>query len=397
MDRILTVIGTRPEAIKLAPVIEALEASEHLESRVVVTAQHRGMLDQVLDLWGIHPHHDLDLMVPGQSLHGLTSRALEGLSEVIDQERPEWILVQGDTTTAMAGSLAGFYKGVPVGHVEAGLRTYDMSHPFPEEANRRIIGLLARLHFAPTDRAASHLIKEGVDPSRVVMTGNTVVDAFQRIARMPYDVSGSSLAQLPTDKRLVLVTAHRRENFGHGIEEICRAVRWISTVYDDVHIAMPVHPNPHVSGPVHELLGGLDNVTLVEPLDYQPLVWLLKRCFMVLTDSGGVQEEAIGVGKPVLVLRDTTERPEGVEAGNARLVGPHCDRIIRWAQALLDDGITHAAMSKASSPYGDGRASERIVSWLMQPDKTIDLTAPELDNNAYDTYPASLARLGSIS
>jgi UDP-N-acetylglucosamine 2-epimerase (non-hydrolysing) len=396
LETILTVIGTRPEAIKLAPVIKAIEAQDRrFTSRVVVTAQHRDMLDQVLSLWDVRPDHDLDLMRSGQSLGELTSRAMDGLSAVIAAERPSWVIVQGDTSTAMAGALSAFYQGVPVGHVEAGLRTYDMHHPFPEELNRRVVGLATRLHFAPTARAVDNLIREGVDPTRVVQTGNTVVDAFNAVARMPFDVAGSELSRLPRDKRIVMVTAHRRESFGMGIEEICAAVRWIATSYDDVHIAMPVHPNPKVSGPVYAALSGLANVTLLPPLDYRPMVWLMQRSHFLITDSGGLQEEATGVGKPVLILRDTTERPEGVEAGSARLVGAHRDRIIEGAKHLLDDAAAHRQMSRVSSPYGDGRASQRIVACLAEPDRVIDLTAPDLDSTAYDQVPGFSEAVGS--
>ena len=384
METILSVIGTRPEAIKLAPVIREIRRHpDRVRSRVVVTAQHRGMLDQVLSLWGIEPDVDLDLMQPGQGLSRLTSRALDGLSQVIADEQPEWVIVQGDTTTAMTGALAAFYQGVPVGHVEAGLRTYDMDHPFPEEANRRFVGLMARMHFAPTQRAADNLLAEGVDASRVFVTGNTVVDAFHAVRDLPFDRAMSPLADLPDDKRLLLVTAHRRENFGPGIDRICRAIATIADRHD-VHVAFPVHPNPKVAGPVYAALSGRPDVSLLPPLDYQPLAWLLERSHFVITDSGGLQEEATGVGKPVLVLRDATERPEGVLAGNAVLVGAHYERIVTWADRLLTEALTHRRMSTRTSPYGDGHASERIVSLLTESDHVIDLTRPALDTTAYD-------------
>jgi UDP-N-acetylglucosamine 2-epimerase (non-hydrolysing) len=383
VETILTIAGTRPEAIKLAPVIKEIERrSSELRSCIVVTAQHRHLLDRVLDLWRIVPNYDLDIMSPNQSLSALTSRVLGGIADVIEREQPQWVLVQGDTTSAMAGTLAAFYQGVPVGHVEAGLRTYDMYHPFPEEVNRRFISLMARLHFAPTRRAADNLVREGNECTSVYVTGNTIIDAFNTVSKMRFDVANSELCMLPAHKRLILVTAHRRENFGQGIKEICQAIRHLSR-HEDVHIAMPVHPNPHITAPVHAALSDLPNVTLLPPLDYQPFVWLLRRCLFVLTDSGGLQEEATCIGKPVLVLRDTTERPEGVDAGSAVLVGAHRERIIGWAERLLKDESVLQAMTIQSAPYGDGFASRRIVDLLTEQDRVIELTRPMLDRPTY--------------
>lgn len=384
MQTIVTILGTRPEAIKMAPVIKEIQSRrDRLRCCVVVTGQHREMLDQVLGLWGIVPDHDLDLMRPNQSLGALTSRALSAIGEVIAHENPAWVLVQGDTTSAMSAALAAFYQGVPVGHVEAGLRTYDLDRPFPEEANRRFVGLVSKVHFAPTERAYDNLIREGVPDSRVFLTGNTGVDAFRAIAGRPFDPAASALAELPQHKPLVLVTAHRRENFGHGLREICHAVRDVAERHG-VHIAMPVHPNPHVSSTVRAILDGHPDVTLLPPLEYQPLVWLLRRCAFLLTDSGGLQEEAASDGKPVLVLRDTTERWEGVESGNAVLVGTQRERILGWSERLITDSDVYDRMSIRSDAYGDGRASGRIIDLLTESERSLDLSRPSLDSPAYD-------------
>ena len=368
MIKVLTVFGTRPEAIKMAPVVQALARDPTAFTvRVCVTAQHRELLDQVLALFHIAPDYDLDIMRPNQSLAGTAAAVLLGLEPVLEAERPDWVLVQGDTTTVAAASLAAFYSGCRVGHVEAGLRTYDRSQPFPEEMNRRIASLLGDLHFAPTERAAANLRREGIPADRVIVTGNTVIDAIRQVADLPFDPAGTPLADLPLGRRrLILVTAHRRENFGRGMEEICAGLRTLAERHDDIHLVYPVHPNPNVREPVCRLLGGIPNITLLPPLEYQPLVWLMKQSHFVITDSGGIQEEAPGLGKPVLVLRRTTERPEGVEAGVVKLVGPDRAAIAAEAERLLRDPVYYQQMARAANPYGDGRAAERIASALRQ-------------------------------
>lgn len=368
MIKVLTVFGTRPEAIKMAPVVQELARHRHVFTpRVCVTGQHREMLDQVLRLFQIAPDYDLNVMRPAQSLIGVTVAILERLEPILQDEKPDWVLVQGDTTTVMATSLAAFYCGCKIGHVEAGLRTYDKHQPFPEEINRRITSLLGDLHFAPTCWAAANLRREGIRDDRIVVTGNTVIDAIRRVAGLPFDPAGTPLANLPVGKRrVILVTAHRRENFGQGMEEICAGLRILAESNNDVHIAYPVHPNPNVREPVYHTLAGIPNVTLLPPLDYQPLVWLMKQSYFVITDSGGIQEEAPGLGKPVLVLRRTTERPEGVEAGVVKLIGPDCSAIVTYGQKLLSDAGFYQQMARATNPYGDGEASSRIVRALLQ-------------------------------
>ena len=366
--RILVIFGTRPEAIKLFPVIAALKGDPRFDVRVCVSAQHRGMLDQVLDIAGIVPDHDLDLMRPGQTLDALTAALLTGLGAVMDEVRPTRVMVQGDTATAMAGALAAYYRKLPVDHVEAGLRSGNIHHPWPEEVNRKIIGTIASLHFAPTETAAAALRRENVDPARVHVTGNTVIDALHwvtaRIAAEPALVAG--LAELEArfaGKRIVGVTSHRRENFGGGLESIARAVRRIAA-RDDVALIFPVHPNPNVRAVMDQALAGLPNVALIEPLDYPHFARLLALCEIMLTDSGGVQEEAPALGKPVLVMRETTERPEGIVAGTARLVGTDEDRIVTEIFTLLDDKAAYEAMARAHNPFGDGRSAARIVELL---------------------------------
>ncbi len=366
MIRILSVFGTRPEAIKMAPVVNELRRRPDLfTSRICVTGQHREMLDQVLDLFAIAPDDDLNIMRHGQSLGDVTTAVLRGLDPILVAERPDWVLVQGDTTTSMAAGLAAFNRKIRIGHVEAGLRTYDKTRPFPEEMNRRITGVLADLHFAPTEWAAANLRQEGVSDERIVVTGNTVIDALRQVADTPFDPSSTPLATLPIGcKRIIAVTAHRRENFGHGIRQVCGALRDLAARYDDVQIVWPVHPNPHVHGPVHDVLGDVANVTLLPPLDYRSLVWLLKQSHFVITDSGGLQEEAPDLGKPVLVLRDSTERPEGVAAGTVRLVGTDRRELVRWASLLLDNAAAYGQMAHAVNPYGDGHAARRIAEAL---------------------------------
>lgn len=362
--RLLAVVGTRPEAIKMAPVVAEARRRGCVVD-VCATAQHRGMLDQVLDLFGIEPDHDLDLMRPNQTLAGLTARALTAVDGVIDSVEPDWIVVQGDTTTAMVASLAGFYRKVPVAHVEAGLRTGDLMHPFPEELNRIIADRVSRAHFVPTEMSAENLRREGVVDKTVYVTGNTVVDALRAInarnADAPPSDGGVSIAP---DDRLVLVTAHRRESFGDGMRSIARAIKRIANDHDDVRLVYPVHPNPNVREVMHELLDGVPRVDLIDPLDYDGFVALMARAYLILSDSGGVQEEAPSLGVPALVLRTTTERPEAVAAGAVRLVGVDEEAIVEAVDVVLRDPSEHARMAQAVNPYGDGRASERIVSIL---------------------------------
>lgn len=351
----------------MAPVIQELaKYPSQVRSVVCVTAQHRQMLDQVLELFQVVPDYDLDLMEEQQRLVQLTARVLTALGPVLAEVKPDWVLVQGDTTTVMAASLAAFYHRIKVGHVEAGLRTHDKYQPFPEEINRRIAGVIADLHFAPTEWAATNLRREGVPNERIIVTGNTVIDAIQQVAAMPFDPTGTPLADLPIgQKRIILVTAHRRENFGRGMEEICAGLRAIAERYADVHLVYPVHLNPNVQEPVYRMLGDVTNITLLPPLDYQPMVWLLKQSYFVITDSGGLQEEAPSLGKPVLVLREVTERPEAVEAGTVRVVGTDRERIVEEAVRLLEDSDAYHAMAQAINPYGDSHAAERIVGALL--------------------------------
>jgi UDP-N-acetylglucosamine 2-epimerase (non-hydrolysing) len=358
----------------MAPVLLALKgAGERFSTRLCATAQHREMLDQVLRLFKIQPDYDLDLMQPGQNLFELTGRLLTGLKPVLEQDKPDVVLVQGDTTTAMAGALAAFYQHVKVGHVEAGLRTHNKSAPFPEEVNRRIAGVIADYHFAPTEIARENLRHEGVADAAIFVTGNTVVDALRTATRLITDSPdrnrelGAKFALLDPRKRLLLVTGHRRENFGKGFENICLALAELVRRHPDLEIVYPVHLNPNVQEPVNRILGRLPGrVHLIPPLDYLPFVYLLGRCHLVLTDSGGLQEEAPSLGKPVLVMRETTERPEAVTAGTVKLVGTDQGRIIAEVSKLLEDEAAYKAMSFAHSPYGDGKATERIVGILAQ-------------------------------
>jgi UDP-N-acetylglucosamine 2-epimerase (non-hydrolysing) len=366
----LVVFGTRPEAIKMAPLVAALRQDDRIRVKVCVTAQHREMLDQVLSLFQIVPDHDLDLMRERQSLSEVTSSILVRMEAVLQSVRPDVVLVHGDTTTAMASALAAYYARVPVAHVEAGLRTTNIYSPWPEEMNRRMVGRIAYLHFAPTELARSNLMREGVDAASIFVTGNTVIDALleivRRLEREPA-LETEALAQLGTiddDRRIILVTGHRRENFGPGFENICRAIATIAQ-RPDVSVVYPVHLNPNVREPVHRLLGGVPNVHLIPPLDYLPFTALMRRAYLVLTDSGGIQEEAPALGKPVLVMRENTERPEGLAAGTVRLVGTATDDIVHACRQLLDDPEVYSAMSTASNPYGDGRASARIVDALV--------------------------------
>ena len=368
--KILTVFGTRPEAIKLFPLVHALAEDERFDSRVCISAQHREMLDQVLDIAGIVPDHDLDLMTPGQTLDALTARALVEVGRVLDAERPDWVVVQGDTTTVMAGAIAAYYRKIPVCHVEAGLRSGDIHHPWPEEVNRRVVGSFAALHCAPTQTARDALLRENVEAATVHVTGNTVIDALrwvtQRVSEQPALAAG--LAELEArfaGKRIIGMTTHRRENFGEGMENIAAAVQRLAA-RDDVAIIFPVHLNPNVRAVMNARLAGLDNVALIEPLDYPHFARLLDISHLMLTDSGGVQEEAPALGKPVLVMRETTERPEGIAAGTAKLVGTDADAIVREATRLLDDEAAYAAMARAHNPFGDGHSAARIADLLAE-------------------------------
>ena len=368
--KILVVFGTRPEAIKLFPVVAALKADPRFDCRVCVSAQHRGMLDQVLEIAGLVPDHDLDLMKPDQSLDALTAALLTELGNVMDTEQPDRVMVQGDTATAMAGALAAYYRKIPVDHVEAGLRSGNILHPWPEEVNRKIIGSMASLHFAPTDVSEAALLRENVPGDRIHVTGNTVIDALHwvtaRIAASPGLAAG--LAQIEerfAGKRIIGVTTHRRENFGDGMDNIAEAIRRIAE-RPDVAVVFPVHLNPNVRKVMNERLAGLDNVALLEPLDYPHFARLLSIAEIMLTDSGGVQEEAPALGKPVLVMRETTERPEGVAAGTARLVGTDVTRIVTEIFTLLDDKAAYESMARAHNPFGDGQTSRRIVELLAR-------------------------------
>lgn len=369
--RVMVVFGTRPEAIKMAPVIEALRATPGIEVLVTVTAQHREMLDQVLRLFDVVPDEDLDVMAPGQALPALFSRILEGMGEVIARRRPQLVLVHGDTSTTLATALAAFYAKVPIGHVEAGLRTGNMHSPWPEEANRRLTAPLCDLHFAPTQTSMRNLLAEGTDPATVHVTGNTVIDALlDVVARINRDASlrdelAARFPFLDPARRLVLVTGHRRESFGAGFEQICVALAALAQ-RPDVQVVYPLHLNPQVQEPVTRLLGDLPNVVLMPPLDYLPFVFLMSRAQLILTDSGGVQEEAPSLGVPVLVMRDTTERPEAIAAGTVRLVGTDAARILAEANLLLDDDAARGAMARAHNPYGDGKAASRIASLIAQ-------------------------------
>ncbi|MFM0643799.1 UDP-N-acetylglucosamine 2-epimerase (non-hydrolyzing) [Paraburkholderia bryophila] len=368
--RVLLTFGTRPEAIKMAPLVKRLQRAAGMECLVCVTGQHREMLDQVLDLFDIRPDFDLNVMKRGQDLYDVTASIMLGMRDVLSACRPDMVLVHGDTTTTLAATLAAFYQRIPVGHVEAGLRTGNLLSPWPEEANRKITSVLASLHFAPTDRARDNLLAEGVAAQRIVVTGNTVIDALLQVrGKLATDAALCHAAErllprLAPERRVILVTGHRRESFGSGFEQICAALLQIARTYPDVDIVYPVHLNPSVREPVNRLLTGVANIHLLEPLDYLPFVRLMDRASLILTDSGGVQEEAPSLGKPVLVMRDTTERQEAVDAGVVRLVGTHAQRIADGVAHLLDDADGYRAMTRGGNPYGNGQASERIVDAL---------------------------------
>lgn len=368
--RLLTVFGTRPEAIKMAPLVKLLEREEGFESKVCVTAQHRQMLDQVLSLFDISPDFDLNVMKPGQTLTEITSNILVSLTPILEEYKPDLVLVHGDTSTTLCASLASFYSKIPIAHVEAGLRTGDLLSPWPEEANRKLTGALASLHLAPTVGARANLLAEGISESRIHVTGNTVIDALLWVDREIQSneslLAGmrNTFSFLRNDAKLVLITGHRRENFGQGFIDICHAIGELATEYPDVDFVYPVHMNPNVREPVNRLLNGLSNVHLIEPLEYLPFVYLMGRSYLILTDSGGIQEEAPSLAKPVLVMRNTTERPEGINAGTVRLVGTEKEKIIHHVKLLLNDKAEYLAMSEAHNPYGDGKACEKIINVL---------------------------------
>ena len=384
---ILCIYGTRPEAIKMAPVVQCLENAPGFESSVCVTAQHREMLDQVLALFSIRPDVDLDLMRPGQSLDDLSAALLSGLGPVMDRLRPDLVLVHGDTTTTFAAALSAFYRKIPIAHVEAGLRTYKRYSPWPEELNRKLTACLATLHFAPTDRSRENLLAEGVSRKSIFVTGNTVIDALLSVrdhaARS--DAARDVMAALDPDRRLLLVTGHRRESFGTGFEQLCRALRTLAE-RQDVEIVFPVHLNPEVREPVHRLLGDVSRIHLLEPMDYLPFVALMDRAEIIITDSGGIQEEAPSLGKPVLVTRDRTERPEAIDAGTVRLVGTDSSTIVNEVVRLLDSSDAYRRMTRVQNPYGDGQAAQRIVETLEA------LQASGFDPEKQDSALASEAR-----
>ena len=365
--KLMTVFGTRPEAIKMCPlVLEMQKYPDFIEPIVAVTAQHREMLDQVLQLFAIKPDYDLNIMTAGQTLYDVTGRALAGLKDVLAEAQPDMVLVHGDTTTSFVGALASFYAQIPVGHVEAGLRTGNKFSPYPEEMNRKLTGAIADIHFAPTSTSKNNLLKENIDPAAIVVTGNTVIDALQTTVKADYRFTDSGLQKaLAGGKRLILVTTHRRENLGEPMRHVYQALRKVLENHPDVEAIFPVHKNPKVREIVNEELGKLAQVHLIEPLDYEPFANLMAKVDIVLTDSGGIQEEAPALGKPVLVLRDTTERPEAVDAGTVKLVGTAYDDVLRETSLLLDDSKYYQSMAEAANPYGDGRACERIIRKIL--------------------------------
>ena len=374
MKKIVLVFGTRPEAIKMAPLVKALQKdTEHFETRVCVTAQHRQMLDQVLEVFGITPEYDLNIMAPNQDLYDITAKVLLGLREVLKDFRPDTVLVHGDTTTSMAASLAAFYMQIPVGHVEAGLRTYNMLSPWPEEMNRQVTDRICTYYFAPTEQSRANLLQENIDAKKIFITGNTVIDALLMAVDIISTTAGvkekmakelQEKGYTVSDREYILVTGHRRENFGDGFLHICKAIKELAALHPEMDIVYPVHLNPNVQKPVYELLSGLSNVYLISPLDYLPFIYAMQHSTLLLTDSGGVQEEAPSLGKPVLVMRDTTERPEAVEAGTVKLVGTNAEAIVSNVTALLLDKEMYKRMSETHNPYGDGQACERIIAAL---------------------------------
>lgn len=370
--KVLSIFGTRPEAIKMAPLVKALNEADGIDAKVCVTAQHREMLDQVLDLFEIVPEYDLNIMKPGQSLYDVTTNILLGLKPILEEFKPDLVLVHGDTSTTLSASLAAFYQQIPVGHVEAGLRTGNLSSPWPEEGNRKLTGAITKLHFAPTQTSQQNLLNEAVNADDIVITGNTVIDALlQVVDKVKTDTAlistlKAKFPELDETKKLILVTGHRRESFGGGFERICEALVEIATAHPDTQILYPMHLNPNVREPVNRILKNVDNVHLIEPQDYLPFVYLMNQAHIIVTDSGGVQEEAPSLGKPVLVMRDTTERPEAVEAGTVKLVGTDKARIVSEVNNLLTNAQEYQSMSRAHNPYGDGKACERIVAKIKQ-------------------------------
>lgn len=366
--KLMTVFGTRPEAIKMCPlVLEMGKYPDYIEPIVAVTAQHREMLDQVLELFNIKPDYDLNIMASGQTLYDITTRALTGLKEVIEEAKPDMVLVHGDTTTTFAGALAAFYAQVPVGHVEAGLRTGNKYSPYPEEMNRKLTGSIADMHFAPTSTSKANLLKENVNPETILVTGNTVIDALQTTVKADYEFADAEFNKIfARGNRLILMTTHRRENLGEPMRNVYKALRKVLEIHADVEAIFPVHKNPKVREIVQEELGGLDRVHLIEPMDYEPFANLMGKVDIVLTDSGGIQEEAPALGKPVLVLRDTTERPEAVDAGTVKLIGTAYEDVLRETNLLLDDSAHYKKMAEAANPYGDGKACERIIRAILQ-------------------------------
>ncbi|QBJ62638.1 UDP-N-acetylglucosamine 2-epimerase (non-hydrolyzing) [Pseudoalteromonas sp. DL-6] len=370
--KVLSIFGTRPEAIKMAPLVKALNAAEGIDAKVCVTAQHREMLDQVLALFEIVPEYDLNIMKPGQSLYDVTTNILLGLKPILEEFKPDLVLVHGDTSTTLSASLAAFYQQIPVGHVEAGLRTGNLSSPWPEEGNRKLTGAITKLHFAPTQTSQQNLLNEAINADDIVITGNTVIDALlQVVDKVKTDTAlistlKAKFPELDETKKLILVTGHRRESFGGGFERICEALVEIATAHPDTQILYPMHLNPNVREPVNRILKNVDNVHLIEPQDYLPFVYLMNQAHIIVTDSGGVQEEAPSLGKPVLVMRDTTERPEAVEAGTVKLVGTDKVRIVNEVNNLLTNAQEYQSMSRAHNPYGDGKACERIVAKIKQ-------------------------------
>ena len=366
--KLMTVFGTRPEAIKMCPlVLEMGKYPDYIEPIVAVTAQHREMLDQVLELFNIKPDYDLNIMASGQTLYDITTKALNGLKEVIEEAKPDMVLVHGDTTTTFAGALAAFYAQVPVGHVEAGLRTGNKYSPYPEEMNRKLTGSIADMHFAPTSTSKANLLKENVNPETILVTGNTVIDALETTVKADYEFADAEFNKIfARGNRLILMTTHRRENLGEPMRNVYKALRKVLETHADVEAIFPVHKNPKVREIVHEELGGLDRVHLIEPMDYEPFANLMGKVDIVLTDSGGIQEEAPALGKPVLVLRDTTERPEAVDAGTVKLIGTEYEDVLRETNLLLDDAEHYKKMAEATNPYGDGKACERIIRAILQ-------------------------------
>jgi UDP-N-acetylglucosamine 2-epimerase (non-hydrolysing) len=364
--KVVTVFGTRPEAIKLAPVLKALE-KQKFDSVVVVTAQHREMLDQVLNLFSIEPNYDLDIMQPAQELFDITEKALNGLKPILEKEKPQILLVQGDTTTTFAAALAAFYLKIEIGHIEAGLRTFDKYHPFPEEINRQLTSRLVDFHFAPTEIAKENLLKEGIPAEKIYVTGNTVIDALLATVKDDYSFSDSTLSKIDFENRkLILVTAHRRENWGDPLKNICLSIKKLVETHLDIEIVFSVHLNPQVQQAAESILANVERVHLVNPLEYEPFVQFMNKSYLILTDSGGIQEEAPSLGKPVLVLREVTERPEVIAAGTAKLVGTDVDKIVETTSLLLKDENVYNKMARATNPYGDGHASERIIKILEQ-------------------------------